>query len=637
MRVSNAFVGLDLAELFPDSAIKSKNLGIFIADYHARRDDARAARRQMAVPDSHYAKLLTRFDEILSELTRLRDTSLTDPLSIQVKKVKKLTNRLHKCINELDRVEKETPFGKSAENLVFAISSIVTRELESIAAAQPMNAYDYLTGRCKHFWLTTTTQSLTTGLNRNSLSFEVINASASEKRESKKFQNKVSNFRGQGGLYDQLAASGFLLDKVVDGTKVRLKVNLEWIFGWSINILEDPSVIAEMTDFAPDPRGENAPNAPLGSGAEPFFSGLSRDNITCFSQNNKFKETEYNMKGLASPDLLSPTIVGEKGEESEENETAARENPSLGGENFEKKNSLAREIAAQEDEKTALEVATDSAMRLMKSIFNRNNLKNGKVRNNGTSDPVLEIPKNDALAMKDWMLNTMRAIKRDGENWSDVAKLVNEAIENTAKYLHDRTKRWIYPPKFYLDPNFSTGSLKWYVESFLHHRSAEQPRAASPVNRFTPYIQKFIEEGANREKVGKHVRNLGEDVVTLAIKLANIRIADGFTPMKGRIAYIFGILDNKPLKEVILPQVELAYARYLQKKTAKEAENSAASTAKKVEKIVLRMVQKADLGRFTHSVCQLIAERANAQNANDGQIEIWISGVAKGTSRLFQS
>jgi hypothetical protein len=633
MRFSDAFVGLNLAELFPSSGVRNKNLGIFIADYNARRDDARTARRKAAVPDSYYAKLLAEFDELLAELTRLRDTTLTDPLSIQVKKAKKLANKLHKCINRLDRVEDETPFGDKATNLIFAITSIVIREIESLAASQPMSAYGYLTGESKHYWLTTKTQSLTSGLHRNNLPFEIINASAAEKRENKTFQNKVSGFRGKGGFYDQLEKAGFVLDKVVDGTKVRLKINLEWIFGWSINVLQDPSVMAEMA--APQ-------DAEICTQyVEPFFSGISRDSITGLSQFNKFKETEYNESGVATLREVEPTEVGKGCEESEEKETAAPENPSTGREIFaenEEKNAAAPEIAAQEDEKTALEVATDSAIRVMKLIFNVNNLKNNKIRYNGTSI-VSEITKQDALDMRYWMLNTMRAIKREGENWTDVGTIVNEAVENTAKYLQDHPTRWIYHPKFYLDPKFSVGTLKCYVEAFLHPRpiSDEQPREATPTNPFTPQIQWLIEAGANREKVKGFVRKFGEDAVSSAIALCGIRMKDGFEPTNGAVAYIIGTINNMDARTIV-SQATLAKDKYLSKIAQKEMEKSDAWTMKKVQTIVRNLVKNSDgLQRCTPSVCTQIAERANAQKAVKDQVEIWVSGVAKGTSRLFQA
>ena len=592
MRVSNAFVGLNLAELFPDSAIKSKNLGIFIADYHARRDDARAARRQAAVPDSHYDKLLKRFDEILSELTRLRDTSLTDPFSMQAAKAKKQTNRLHKCINELDRAEKETPFGKTAENLIFTIASIVMRDLESIAASQPMNAYQYLTGKYKHYWLTTTTQSLTTGLHRNSLGSDIINASASEKRAAKKFQNKVSNFRGKGGLYEQLEAAGFILDNVVDGNKVRLKVNLEWIFGWSINILEDPSVIAEMTDFAPDPRGENAPNAPLGSGAEPFFSDFSRDNITCFSQNNKFKETEYRENGVATLQENSPTIVGEKEKESEEKETRRAENPSGGGEIFEEKEEKNGAAPAASDDAVLTECAKDSANRALKQIFNKKNVENGRIKY-GAASPAATISTDDIRHIRYWMLGAYTHIHNlnPSNDWLRVAEMVNEAINDRAKYLEKYIQKYNYHPKDWLNPQFSGGTLTKYVERYLLNRPEKQATIGytDVLNgQYSPNIAWLIGQGADKEAVFAHIRRFaadgydGEKTINDAIGVVRgkLLIDTKFKPKKGICAYAFGTF-YKVNPSTIGLDAEKLRVKWVEKQ--KEAASTAYWTPQKVK------------------------------------------------------
>lgn len=624
MKVANAFAGINLEGLFPDSSVLAKNIGIQIAAFHAQRDDERAARRRAAPDDSHYAKLLEKFDAILIELNALRADGASDPLSMQVKKAKKMTNRLHKCINELDRIEREVPFGDKCHSLIFAITHIVMRNLGELGRMNPQLCYRYLTGVDRHYWLTTTTQSLCTGLNRNTLTFEELQGTSQEKRDSKRFQAKSASFRGKDGFYASLEKSGFILEKQVDGNVVRLKINLDWVFGWSLDVFQDKKIEAEMavSDL------ENSSNASI----FPLFGDNRRGNSSRFSQNNEFKETEDNSNGEAALRVINATEVAKEGEESEEKKQRPALNTKLLDGKIEEKNCAAPKI---EESEIALDVATDSANRLMKAIFTRKNVENGKIRYNSTCI-VTEITRQDAQDMRYWMLDTMRAIKLEDDTWSDVGTLVNEAIHNTAKYIQEHPTRWIYHPKFYLNPDFFAGSLKYYINTFLRDRPiSDDAQASIPQNPFTPQIQWLIEHGGDRRKVLHYVRKFGEQPVTDAIAFAGARKAGGFEPMRGDVNYIFGILKNMDPR-LIGKQAALEKEKTLAKQVALQMENSDAWTTKKVETLVRHIVRKSDeLQRCNREACQKIAERANQKKAVKSQVEIWIEGHAKGSSTLF--
>lgn len=634
MRVSQAYVGLNLAELLPDSAVKTKHLGIFIADYHARRYDARQARRNAATPDSHYANLLTQFDEMLSELTRLRDTTINDPLSIQVKKAKKLTNRLHKCINELDREEKEMPFGGKAENLIYTISSIVLRELEEMSGKQSMIAYDYLIGKDKHYWLTTTTQSLCTGLNRNNMTPDIIHASASEKRESKQFQNKTSAFRGADGLYAQLEASGFLLDKVVDGTKVRLKVNLDWIFGWSLNIMQDPAIIAEM----------NAVEQSLKickDAVEPFFSESTSENITRFSWNNKFKETENRLSGLTSSDLLIPTIVGKEGEESEEKENPAVENQSTGGEIFEENEEKEIPAPTASPDDVLIECAKDSANRALRLIFNKKNVENGRIKHNSTSLPV-KISQDDSKNIKYWMLGAYTHIRNlnPANDWLTIAEMVNEAIEHRAKYLEKDIEKYNYPPHRWLDLQYSGGTLTKYVERYLLNRPEKEPKTdyfETLHKNYAPSFAWLIEKGFDKSLLHEKIRKYGEDVINDAIAYIQLKcLVTNFKPKNGTAAYASGVFYKMNPKTIRL-DAEKLMVKYNEQQ--KSAQNKIYWTPQRVYDVFMEVTEKTQYLRqffVQEDLNDFVKIYKNRPANNDGQLKIQIDDLLKERRNIAQ-
>lgn len=621
MRVSKSNLissGVDFSKLIPVSEVWTKNVGIRIAAHNAEKNEQRRARRAALASDSFLQKKLNRFDELLQKITDERSRAANDPLSIQHRNIKKWANQLKKVADEIEREEKEVGFGEKSHSLIFVISSIVVRELSELCATQPQQAYKYLTGKDRRYWLTTYTQSLCTSLNKNSLSWETINATSEEKRLDKDFQSRNASFRGKKGLYASLNDAEFIVDKVGTGNKVRLCIDLDWILGFSLNVLDNLPAVAPALEISSTPS------------AAPLFDHLTRGNSTGFSQIDKSKETEYKESGLATPELVSPTIVGNKKEESEAKSNAPAEISNFSEKKEEKNCAAPRENS----DAVALDVATDSANRLLKALFNNKNLKSGKIRFNSTS-VCQEISRQDAVDARYWMLDLMRHLKKDDETWTDVAALVNEAIANTEGYLNDHPTRWVYHPKFYLSPSFSTGTLKTYIETFLRERTYEPKEVLPFQNAHTPQVAWLIENGANRESVMRYVRRFGEQVVSDAVAFAGARIAGGFVPTKGKVPYIMGILSQMDPK-LIGAQAALEKERVLAKKSAKLMEESDAWTGKKVEKICRNIIRKSDeLARCTLTACQKIADRANLQKANIGQIEVWILGHAKGTSPLF--
>lgn len=555
------FVGIDFTKLLGSKEARAKNISIKIAERNADIYAERQARRFAVVSDSQYAKVLAQHDAVMTELNAVC-ANQTDPLSTQYEKRMALSRRLVIVGNRLKKAEKEqAAFADKAQNLIFVISNLVVRELETLCRTQPALAYDYLTGKIPHFWFTTKTQSLNTSLNRNSFTFEETQASSAEKRTNKKYQGKASTFRSEKGLYTAVEQSGFVLEKVVENANVHLKINLSWLFGWEIEVLKDLEIIAEM---AQTDAVEPAESLPLNEVRRGISSPLS--------QMDKSKETENSsFEGVATLVAAKATIVAKKEKESEEKVNALAVNPNF-LEKKEGESCAAPDFSTEKDENIALAVATDSTNRLLKSVYTQENLKNNRVRWNSTNH-VAHINKADALNAKYWMLNVMRHLKRDGEAWSDVATLVNEAVDNLAKYLKKYPKWEVYHPKVYLDPQTRVGSLRHYIENQLRQRQPhQQPDAANPLNAYLPNIQWLIEQGGSETAIRNKItqyggEEIGQKTVSDAIAVARGRIlVYNLKPQKGIAAYVMGVLYRFKTAELLAADAQKLRVQYSEKR-----------------------------------------------------------------------
>jgi hypothetical protein len=580
------------------------NLGICIADYYAQRDDARAKRR---------AKKLTTEQEIsiLQRISQLQDLKSKLIQNNDYSGVKKLIAQESRIINRTDEA-KEMPFGEKCEALIFIITKLVVNELSDLRVTNPQLYKEYTEGAQKTYWLSTYTSSLCTQLNRNEMGFDVANMKGKEKRENKKFSALSSSFRGETGYYAALLDTGFIVEKDLEKNKVRLGINLEWIFGFSLNIFSN--------------LAESAP-------AEPSFLGIGSGLSTGLSLNKELcslKLTEYNESGagslsdnlkIAFPQVVDATNVA-KSEKVEGEQEAIPSETATSSQNEKVKFS-----APAENTQLVLDFAKDSANRALKLIFNAQNLENKRICYNSQS--ICEtISPQDVRDMPFWMICAYDFLKKEDESWSDVANLVNEAIQNTADYMVKHPTRRIYHPFFWLDTQFSGGSMVTYINRFLRNRTFN---VSTP--QYTPQVLWALEHGADRSKLLHYVRKHGEKIVSDVIAYAGVRIARGIEPKNGRIEYIFGILRNLD-PATIQFQLEIEKAKLAGHKNPKN--NTAKWTESRVHKLInkLKLTQNEE-AKLTPSIVTAITMEAQLKFVANAQVEMWIEAVAKGRKTMF--
>ncbi len=585
-----------------------KNLGICIADYYALRNAARAARRSITLTPGQESAILAKIGQLQTQKNELLQKS-------DFQGVKKLIALESRIINRTGDV-KEIPFGEKPEALIFIIAKLVAREIKEIRESNPALYKDYTEGVEKGYWLTTYTSSLCTQLNRNEIGFEVANLKGKAKRENKKFSGLTGSFRGEKGYYAALVDTGFVIEKEVTGNKVRLKINLEWLFGFDVNILSN------LPQSAP-------PDSPFLSEGSGLSTGLS-----LISNQRLLKLTEYNESGAerlsdslsaAFPQAVDATIVAKNEKVEGEQEV----NPVLSATSSQKGEKVEIPAAPGADNSTsiALECAKQCAQNALKSLFNAENLQNNRIQYNVNSI-CGKITPQDIRDMPFWMLEAMQTIKKEEQHWVEVAALVNEAIENTAQYLDKHPTRRIYHPLFWLNPDFSGGTLTHYINTFLLERTIKPSNTTH-----TPQILWMLEHGADRYKLMHYVRKHGETLVSDAIAYAGVRRARGIEPKNGPVAYIFAILRNLN-PATIQFQLELEKAKL---KGAKNPKNNPEKwTISRVHKLINTIkLSDIDASRLTPSVCEAIAAEAQAKQSANAQVEAWIEAVAKGKSNKF--
>lgn len=580
------------------------NLGICIADYYRARKKAQSNRRAMQLTNEQEQSILEQIAQLQSQKKELIEKN-------DLKGVKKLTALETRIINRASET-KEMPFGEKGEALIYIISKHVINQLSDLRATNPQLYKEYTEGIQNTYWLSTFTTSLNTQLNKNEMGFDIANLKGKEKRENKEFSALCGSFRGADGYYAQLLHTGFITEKQIDRNKVRLCINLEWIFGFSLNIF---STLAESA----------TPETPFLSEGSGLSTGLSLNRDL-----QSLKLTEYNESGagslsdnlkIAFPQVVDATNVAKSEKVEGEQEVI----PSETATSSQKEN--VKISAAPENPQIALDFAKDSANRALKLIFNAQNLQNQRICYNAQS--ICEkITPQDARDMPFWMLNAFDSIRKDGESWSDVANFVNEAIQNTADYLAKHPTRKIYHPLFWLNPEFTGGSLVTYINRFLRNRSIN---VSTP--QYTPQVLWALEHGADRSKLLHYVRKHGEKIVSDVIAYAGVRIARGIEPKNGRIEYIFGILRNLD-PATIQFQLEIEKAKLAGHKNPKN--NTAKWTESRVHKLINRLkLTQNEEAKLTPSVVAAIALEAQSKSVANTQVEMWIEAVAKGRKTMF--
>jgi hypothetical protein len=373
-------------------------------------------------------------------------------------------------------------------------------------------------------------------------------------------------------------------------------------------------------------EGTETPQIPIEVPTEsPFFGDPQRGNSSHLGLNYTYgiKETEYKEIRAAEPlESSAPEGAQKKLKESEEKKTPLQSEEKEGI-NAGPAPSFV-ENAEAKDTEILMNCAQDTAKRLLINLFNTENAKNGRIKYGYNSIPA-EITAQDIRDMAHWVANVYRAIRKPGESWIEVAKTINEAIENTTQYLGEHPTRWIYHPKYWLSTSFEKGSLLKYLNVGLSRPTYEKkPVEAAKSELFgdyTPQIAWFLKAGANREAVNFQIRRLTAEVVSDCIALGGAKMhGDLFKPKNGKVSYIFGIIKGcKP--ELIKSQAAIAKAKALGQKPKPTPIWTAEKVRSAMERAVKNPVWRALITeQFIQKVAEKYAYTAHASEAQIGDI-----------------
>ena len=626
-----------LLAMLPVQEVRSKILAFFIADVHARNAAERRTRRASVATDEELKEILKQFDQITADIVAVREKDQTDtrPLDSQLKNALSMANRLA----AVNKSETTATFGKQSESLIFVIVGIVARELETLARVNPNLYLQYATGTIREYWLTTNTQSLCVSLNKSKLPLWLIQGTCKDRRESKVFQSLEAGFRGNQGYYASLQKAGFILEKenlnevgdvAEKGRKVCLKINLDWIFGYSNTVLNNPTTEIQA-DFEKNSILQIAS----------FFPPQS-ENSSYFSLINK-KETEYRESGSASQEESS-ALCAKKIEEKEEIINSAPTAQIFEGKSEEKNCTEGAQPADNADE--VLKACVDqSTVLALKLIFNTQNFKNKRIHHSEMS--VCEkLSDADIREMPIWMLNAYRHINQINPttSWIQIAEMVNKAIENRAQRLKDYSHLYNYVPKRWLDTTFSGGTLTKFVENFLLDRPASTPTTGGTdalKAKYSPQIAWLIEQGAASDAVKKHIRkfnNNGKDGQailndTITIVRAKMLMNPDFKPKKSIPAFVFDKLNYRINPDTIhfeAEKVRVEYKEFIRAKN--EANKPVWWTEQRVYDVFMEVTEKMQYLRqffIQEDLNDFVKIYKTRPANNEGQLKIQIEGLLK--------
>jgi hypothetical protein len=283
-----------------------------------------------------------------------------------------------------------------------------------------------------------------------------------------------------------------------------------------------------------------------------------------------------------------------------------------------------------------IEAAKESTNRALKLIYSEKNLLNGKIRHNA-DNLCLEISTQTVRDMEFWMIAVYRHLNRFGQKtWTEIGKMVNEGIERTATYLEEQPSRYAYPPKYWLNTQFSGGTLFNYVETYIMERvedpSVSDNRAALKAT-YTPQIAWMLENGANRDSLMHYVRKFGAQTVSEAVSFAGAKIAADvdFKPKNGAVPYIFGILKNLN-PQLIGIKLEEIKVKIAQKK--RDAEKTIYWTGQRIIDVLAEITAHPKMQYLrqyvTDTDIQAFAKKySNRPASHEGQLKIELEDLVK--------
>jgi hypothetical protein len=673
----------------PHRSSVSKYIQAKLVPYHAQRGSMFAVK---GLDDAERLRLLGEYQvvELVKKQVSDQYNLQRIPLEEYFEEVKRLTKKQDRI---LSRVEKRISFGPKVENLIYLIVDLVLKELGKLEKNNPELLKDYIDGKFKTYTLLTSTKSLAKVLNRNKLQGDALPNEAEDEEAHNK--NGEGSFRGKKtGLYKSLEHCGFVVQKrnksltgkvQEDGFSVELTIDLDWIFGWFMQI-----PLGELADFSPDKifpiLGE--------SGNTTHLSHIISKNSTKESGFENSADDSEKAENPCQPNFqeIQPTKVGNKNHSVEGQASKPEEKKSQGFFAAAAAASPQPVDNALAEAKKVEKLSNNAVKSVIKNLYTPENFGKNRIRINKIALYTFISPR-DYESMCDKMFDCYYHINQANKHtdWAQTDKEILESIEKTAQYYQTHSGEYMYSPLHFLNPDMATRSLVFAHKLYFGSETPKTAHAKTQMKTdplmyvpteggiFENYDWLVQEKGEYSLSLARYAKKLGKDTVDDAIRFVRAKYKRGFRSKNGMIPYIFGVIANTDTtpegkakikndadKEDVLAKAGIKLGEEHKRKATggsnqvavenreggvtdngqwatdnaeieiplSEEKDPLIPFMERVKPIAVKIAELHKTAIAPEMVVK-IAQRAMDKNANNDQIFIWCEGVAKGTSKLF--
>lgn len=601
----------------------------------------RSIREQSFLSEEGMLQLIAEHDviDIMKQNTKAEHAAKRISTEEYLKLLKKYSRKQLKI---LACIQKGVAFGPKCKELIFIIANLVYNKIKVLP---PSVQEDYLTGKYTTYTLQTSTRSLAKVLNQ----LELIEDSEDCGENS---------FRGESGFYAALLDCGFIVHKQNkklngelddDGYCVELTIDLDWVFGYSIEIpTEIPNAVSDI-------------NAQRGISTHLSYN-FSQESTKESGVENSADTTQVN-DNLSQPNFqrVQPTEVGNKnteveGQASKPHTPFSQENFAPAPPNFPQDvdNSLK---TAEMVEKFAIIACRE----LMKSIYTPENFAKNRIKVNKMTY-YNSISSRDKESMMDKMFDIYYFINQKVGDWQQTHVEIIETIQKTGEYYKLHSADYIYSPLHFLKTDMATRSLVSAHRLYFSQSEAPNTKLEAQFTKDTHIVFEeyehynwlIKERKAYSLSLARYARKLTKEVVDDAIRFVRAKYKRGWKSKKDIISYTMGVIaniENTPEakakikkdadEQTALVKAGITWGDEFRKSDSTESNPQPTTPSPsqiwldKVKPIVVKVSKKYRSSAITSDKLNKIAERAMERNANDEQIFIWCEGIVKGTSKIF--
>lgn len=453
-----------------------------------------------------------------------------------------IINTMYRKVNSVEK--NHLSCGKACEDVIRFVLYSTLEAIRKECAACPDRIDEYLSGRIATFRYETCTETL-----------------------AEKTNTHIGSFRGQFGYYNIMLESGMILEKTnydargnasIHGRSVHLQINLDWLFCFFLS--------------------PNSGNSALKGSQSP--KGDYKDN-----------SSSVDVEKLRLSPQLFPRPVSR----------LTSETPSVdGGTGIKPLTTPAPRPA----ELPPADLVSERWAQMKRDIYNPWNYSTNRIRINAKTAVTGMTDSEESECIKLLTQNFIK-IRQDFETWAEVDQKIAIIVDRLAKYLTTNNSFYQYAPTQWLGFAFLKRTLFYYYEQYKHKKgrfsereynipTAEVAEAAPQDVVAAPtfvldHLRWLEEQGMSKIILRRYVKNKGKEWVIDCIRFARAKIARGFEPANGVVAYIIGVIKHAGHPAVTQKQADLeeervakgfTYADEIAAEVAKKKDREQQSTAK---------------------------------------------------------